>query len=88
MQNNKNYRTLYVVQILTIVILALVLITRLLAFAGLGPGAPHIYTVPGGGGGGGTSGGGYVSPSPSHVGMHTSAASGQAVLVIPPLNLR
>jgi hypothetical protein len=84
MQDNKNYRTLYMIQILTIVVLVLVLIMQVLPFFGIGPNAPHFYTNPGGPGGGG----GYTSPSAPHVGMHTTVTDQQAALLIPPLALQ
>ncbi|HLI91531.1 MAG TPA: hypothetical protein VKV37_22790 [Ktedonobacteraceae bacterium] len=86
MQDNKNYRTLYMIQVLTIVVLVLVLIMQVLPLFGIGPNAPHFYTKPGAPGAPG--GGGYTSPSIPHTGMHTTATDRQAALLIPPLTLR
>lgn len=53
MENNKNYRTLYMIQVLTIVVLILVLIAQILPFFGLSVGgnkAPQYFTSPNPGG--------------------------------------
>jgi hypothetical protein len=49
MENNSQSRTLYLIQIITLVVLVLLLIVQILPFFGImppGKGTPHIQTMP------------------------------------------
>ena len=49
MENNSQSRTLYLIQIITLVVLVLILIVHILPFFGITPpgkGVPHIKTYP------------------------------------------
>ncbi|GHO94182.1 hypothetical protein KSF_042300 [Reticulibacter mediterranei] len=49
MENNSQSRTLYLIQIITLVVLVLLLIVQILPFFGImppGKSAPHIQTMP------------------------------------------
>jgi hypothetical protein len=84
MENNKNYRTLYMIQVLTIVVLILVLIAQILPFFGLsvnGGNKMQYFTNPGAGG--------SISPSNHLANIVSPAALAQNSRIhIPPIILK
>ncbi len=76
MENNSQSRTLYMIQIITLVVLVLILIVHILPFFGImppGKGAPHIET--------------YPKSNIAPVQQLAAASTGTAALFIPPLIL-
>jgi hypothetical protein len=79
METNNQSRTLYIIQVITLVVLILLLITQALPFFGINVmGKPAPVILPKGGGG-------YTSPSNNQTGMSSGATPGS--LVVPPLVL-
>jgi hypothetical protein len=74
MENNSQSRTLYLIQIITLVVLVLLLVVQLLPFFGImppGKGTPHLQMVPKG----------NIAPPQ----QQSNASTDSVALFIPPL---